>query len=500
MEFDRKSPVDRVLGLRGWFALLACLSLLLLVNSCGTDSGGSGDDNTPPVADAGEDQTVFVNETVMLDATASTDVDGDFLTYDWLLTQRPAGSGAVLSDRDALMPTFRVDRPGSYRVELIVSDGERDSDPDTIEINTLNSGPVADAGMDQTVLVGELVRLDGSDSFDVDLDPLSYRWTFAGIASGSAASLSNQFIADPTFTVDKPGMYTVSLVVDDGLLDSAADTVMITTENSVPVADAGEDIAVFVTDTITLDGSGSSDADGDELTYSWSLLSVALNSLAELDGAETIAPTFVADVEGLYVAQLIVNDGEFDSNPDTSTVDVMVQAPPDFDGDGLSDDQEIALGTDPNDPDTDGDGLNDGREVNETNTDPLESDSDGDGLDDGIEVDTHATDPNDADTDEDGLTDGDEVLTIGTSPTNPDTDNDGASDGDEVAGGFDPLDPTDFPIVLPPDPADVAPELETGVASTIGAATAFLYTGTNRIQTGVADGTIDPARVVVLRG
>ncbi|MBW2294503.1 MAG: PKD domain-containing protein, partial [Deltaproteobacteria bacterium] len=184
MEFDRKSPVDRVLGLRGWFALLACLSLLLLVNSCGTDSGGSGDDNTPPVADAGEDQTVFVNETVMLDATASTDVDGDFLTYDWLLTQRPAGSGAVLSDRDALMPTFRVDRPGSYRVELIVSDGERDSDPDTIEINTLNSGPVADAGMDQTVLVGELVRLDGSDSFDVDLDPLSYRWTFAGIASG----------------------------------------------------------------------------------------------------------------------------------------------------------------------------------------------------------------------------------------------------------------------------------------------------------------------------
>ena len=53
---------------------------------------------------------------------------------------------------------------------------------------------------------------------------------------------------------------------------------------------------------------------------------------------------------------------------------------------------------------------------------------------------------------------------------------------------------------LPPDPSTVAPALDLSAATTIGAATEFLYTGTNPIQTGVAPGTIEPQRVAVLRG
>ncbi|MGD1944832.1 MAG: gliding motility-associated C-terminal domain-containing protein [Croceivirga sp.] len=93
----------------------------------------------------------------------------------------------------------------------------------------------------------------------------------------------------------------------------------------------------------------------------------------------------------------------------------------DADNDGLNDDIEENLGTDPNNPDTDGDGILDGQEVNVDETDPLDdcdsnggtplgdSDCDNDGLTNNEEMDLQ-TDPFDADTDDDGLTDGEEVL------------------------------------------------------------------------------------------
>ncbi len=104
----------------------------------------------------------------------------------------------------------------------------------------------------------------------------------------------------------------------------------------------------------------------------------------------------------------------------------------DPDGDGLSNDEENRLGTDPHKADTDGDGLTDGEEVNRYHTDPLKVDSDGDGLSDGDEVHKYKTDPNNKDTDGDGISDGDEVLKYKTDPLNKDTDGDGLSDGEEV--------------------------------------------------------------------
>jgi len=105
---------------------------------------------------------------------------------------------------------------------------------------------------------------------------------------------------------------------------------------------------------------------------------------------------------------------------------------PDLDGDGLTNDYERKIGTNPLNPDTDGDGLSDGDEVLKYHTDPLNKDTDGDGLTDGEEVLIYHTDPLNKDTDGDGLTDGDEVHLYHTDPLKVDTDGDGLSDGDEV--------------------------------------------------------------------
>lgn len=102
----------------------------------------------------------------------------------------------------------------------------------------------------------------------------------------------------------------------------------------------------------------------------------------------------------------------------------------DTDGDGLTNQQELAAGTSLTLTDTDGDGLTDGDEVNTHKTNPLQSDTDSDGLSDGEEVNTYSTDPNRADTDGDGVSDGDEVKN-NTSPTNSDTDGDGVPDGED---------------------------------------------------------------------
>ncbi|MEH0667543.1 hypothetical protein H4F18_14635 [Vibrio scophthalmi] len=115
-----------------------------------------------------------------------------------------------------------------------------------------------------------------------------------------------------------------------------------------------------------------------------------------------------------------------------SDSDAVLGKAGDSDTDGLTDAEEIELGTDPNNPDSDNDGILDGAEVangtdpTDSNSGPVVVDADGDGL-------TSDVDPDDSnpDVDNDGLTDGEEVAQ-GTDPLNPDTDGDGVGDADDL--------------------------------------------------------------------
>lgn len=277
--------------------------------------------NIRPDSDAGSDQNVNKGAKVTLDGSRCFDANGDRLTYRWSLVSKPNGSGASLSSATSVSPTFTADRDGPYDVELIVNDAKLDSIADTVRItaSSTNSKPVAKAGSDQNKNTGSKITLDGSKSSDADGNNLTFRWTMTSKPEGSSAKLSNPTAVKPTFTADKDDTYRITLVVNDGTVDSSTDTVNITTStaNSAPKANAGADQNKNTGTKITLDGSKSSDANGDKLTYKWSVVSGPSMTLSSKTSSK---PTFTANSDGTYVFSLIVNDGKVNSTADKVSI------------------------------------------------------------------------------------------------------------------------------------------------------------------------------------
>lgn len=284
-------------------------------------------ENGRPLASAGSDQTVNGGDLVTLDGAGSSDPDGDSVTYSWSLLHLPEGSTAVLSDPSAAQPTFTADLLGTYVAQLIVAEaaGEQlKSDPVTVLVTVTNTAPLADAGPDQVVRTNSLVQLDGSGSSDPDGDALSFGWTLVSKPLSSTAELAGADSIDPQLVPDLAGDYVIELVVSDGLLTSAADSVTITATDQAPIADAGPDQSVQPGALVNLDGSGSSDPDGQPLRFSWRFTALPGGSTATLSGATTATPSFTADVAGIYLAELTVSDGAFDS---LDTVAIRADAP-----------------------------------------------------------------------------------------------------------------------------------------------------------------------------
>ena len=120
-----------------------------VIETLATSSATSGT-NTPPVADAGADQTVAVNARVQLDGGASSDVNSDPLSYAWSFTSRPVGSLAVLSDPTVVNPTFIADQAGSYVLQLIVNDGVANSAADTVSVTSNSTSSSGGGGCTMT--------------------------------------------------------------------------------------------------------------------------------------------------------------------------------------------------------------------------------------------------------------------------------------------------------------------------------------------------------------
>jgi|GEM_PF-2715535 len=286
--------------------------------------------NDPPTADAGPDQSTHPGALVTLDGGGSSDPNGNYpLTYSWQMVAMPLYSQAQLSGATTVDPTFTPDLLGDYRIELIVTDSlGMESSPDEVLVSTYNIPPVACAGDDMAIIqIGTIVQLDGSQSYDDDGDDITYLWTITQKPVGSIAELSDSTAVDPTFVADVHGDYIVSLVVTDCFgAHSDPDSVSVSFDNVRPVACAGSSQAVYLWETVYLDGSGSYDANGDLLTYNWNFITTPEGSQALLSDPNAVDPTFFADEPGEYIVSLVVNDGFEDSDPDNVTILVIADA------------------------------------------------------------------------------------------------------------------------------------------------------------------------------
>ena len=227
---------------------------------------------------------------------------------------------------DGATPFFKPDRVGLYRVRLIVHDGKISSAIDTVEImaESGNQPPVADAGPDQRGAVHGRIELDGTGSLDPEGQPLSYFWTFRKRPVGSAAQLLDSFGPKPALLPDALGDYLVELVVSDGESDSAPDVVKVTVVDAGgrPVARIDGDALRLaeVGVAVALDGTSSSDPDGDPLQYAWRLLSAPAGSQVALTGTTFATTALVPDVVGIYRVELQVSDGASQSQPAVVTL------------------------------------------------------------------------------------------------------------------------------------------------------------------------------------
>lgn len=318
--------------------------------------------NAIPVANAGPDQTIarLTSDTIVtLDGTASTDGDGDALTYAWT---QVGGPTVTLSDATSSSPTFSYN-PGAdtsaqnFVFDLVVNDGLVSSIADRVEISASpNNVPTADAGPAQVqtaYVAGTPVQLDGRSSSDPNGDQLQYEWVQL---SGPAVTLDDPTSATPNFTYDPSGTaggpvplavksgadvaisqmpnpavdFVFGLTVSDGDLQSAQSQVQISlTVNDPPEANAGEDQTLETPAdgaVITLDGSASTDPEGDALTYSWVQTSGRAVTLSD-DTA--VNPTFTYDypdplpAEESFIFALTINDGNQDSVSDEVVITVI---------------------------------------------------------------------------------------------------------------------------------------------------------------------------------
>ncbi|MGZ4976668.1 MAG: DUF7402 domain-containing protein [Methylobacter sp.] len=335
--------------------------------------------NSPPRVNAGVDQTVAQGATVSLNGSASNDPDGTALAYHW---RQIAGPSVVLTNATTATPSFTAPSSSPIDVklvfELIVNDGRLNTLPDHVSVKVVPSSPMPNIASLSTVTassqnVGDnqqaVKAVDGvADGFPNDY---TKEWATLGEGAGAWIQLNwtSSYEVYRVVLYDRPNVVDMitgaMLTFSDGtsitvpaldnagagvefnlgpyLTNSLRVTVLTVSGNTQnvglselevygikptggnlpPVANAGPDQTVGQGVVVNLNGNGSSDPNGDHLSYQWTQTAGPSVSLA---GANTATPSFTTP-QGLTTTtkltfSLIVNDGLLNSSSDT--VDITV--------------------------------------------------------------------------------------------------------------------------------------------------------------------------------
>jgi hypothetical protein len=314
--------------------------------------------NQAPIARAGNNLTVNEGENFMLSGSASHDPDNDEITFLW--------NGGEISADDTTLETVictapEVAKDTVFPVVLIVNDGKLASKPDTVwvTVNNVNKKPVANAGADIVVNEGEMFTLDGSGSNDPDNDVLTFNWNTSGISLPE-----NDFVSISLTAPEVEENITIPVVLDvnDGLLNSASDTVLvkILQVNKTPKwvqipadsAFVGHEYsaAIGVADTDKLDtitifsenlpdwlmlndnGDGTAELKTDSVPRNENLIGTHTFVIKATDGTTTIETsiTLTITVKTGISDDVFLNDVKFYPNPTNGLVNVEFNSTPEI--------------------------------------------------------------------------------------------------------------------------------------------------------------------------
>ena len=301
---------------------------------------------TDPTGSTGSDKVsiVIINQDPIIDSVtvpsnvhagtnaqitgAAHDLDaGDVLTYTWALTSGPGSLDNVIANPVTLTT---ASQPATYTLTLTVTDNHGGSTTwnQPITLTTLNAKPTVNAGLDQTIHAGTTATLTPTAS-DTDGDTLTYTWSTSGGVLQQDPATGKATLGTST----TPATYTLTLTVTDGHGGSASDTLIITTDNTRPIATITVETAppYHRGDPITLNAKASTDDNGDPLTYTWALITLPSGSAAKLSATTGDTVSFTPDKldngQGVYEVMLTADDGHTGTDTDQVTLTVLNMNP-----------------------------------------------------------------------------------------------------------------------------------------------------------------------------
>ena len=286
--------------------------------------------NQAPVANAGADQSISLpTNSVTLNADQSSDSDGSILSYSWT---KVSGGNAYINAPNSVSTSVTGLTTGTYVFELTVTDNNGATAKDQVKITVqaaANQAPVAKAGNDITItLPTNSTTLNGSQSNDPDGTIASYAWRKV---SGGAVNIATPNAAVTSINGLVEGTYVFELTVKDNNGAIATDNITVVVKavsNQAPVANAGSDQSITLpNNSVTLNGTASSDPDGSIVSYSWVKISGAAITISSPSNASTQVSGLA---EGEYIFELTVKDNNGASSKDQVkvTVNAVANKPP----------------------------------------------------------------------------------------------------------------------------------------------------------------------------
>jgi len=311
--------------------ILLIFSATLIACGGGGSGGGTpvgpGQNNTPPIVNAGTDITTTSAANVQLAGNGS-DAEGAVV----LLWTQVSGPSVTLSNTGVATPSFTAPVVNSGSASIVLrltgtdTNGLSVNDLVSITVNAVNTPPVVNAGTDISTTSVSTVQLAASGS-DAE-GSVTFQWSQV---TGPAVSLSSTTIPNPTFTapVVSTGSITIvcRLTVTDSNGVSVSDTVNITVNapastNTPPQASAGANLTSPEGSSVQLSGSGS-DAES-SVTVNWTQTSGPTVSLTGATGTTPgfTAPQVATGATQLLTFRLTVTDAQGLTATDTVSVTV----------------------------------------------------------------------------------------------------------------------------------------------------------------------------------